>query len=278
MKNIVTRSISGIIYVALIVGSILMGKLWFGALMAVFSIFAMIEFQRMNFNGTGRAVIAGRVVDIIATVALVYLPLCFDISFDLALGLSCLLLAYPIVRMWIALYQTGVSVVSDTAASLMSVGYIGLGLSMFNVAYVFMTTNGHVLALAMFIMIWLNDTGAYCVGSTLGRHRLFERLSPKKSWEGFCGGFVCCIIAGYLCSAWLELPVFTAAQWIAYGMLVSIMATVGDLFESMLKRAHAIKDSGNLIPGHGGILDRIDSLLFVAPATLIFILICDWLM
>jgi phosphatidate cytidylyltransferase len=120
-------------------------------------------------------------------------------------------------------------------------------------------------------MIWLNDTGAYCVGSLLGKHRLCERLSPKKSWEGFFGGLVFCIAAGIVASYILSDSIYSfMIITISLGVVVCVFATVGDLFESLIKRTLHVKDSGNLIPGHGGILDRIDSLLFVAPAVFFF--------
>ncbi len=126
--------------------------------------------------------------------------------------------------------------------------------------------------LLIFIMIWLNDTGAFLVGSAIGRHRLFERLSPKKSWEGFFGGLLFCLIAGYLA------PILSADDFAGYpmryvglGVLVCVFSTWGDLFESMIKRAAGVKDSGNILPGHGGMLDRIDSILFVVPASLVYL-------
>ena len=117
--------------------------------------------------------------------------------------------------------------------------------------------------------IWINDTGAYLSGRTFGRRKLCERLSPKKTWEGFWGGFILTLAAGaatpfVLCQSVDKLPI-----WVIYAALVSVFATFGDLFESLIKRRLGVKDSGNLIPGHGGILDRIDSLLAVAPFALI---------
>jgi phosphatidate cytidylyltransferase len=119
----------------------------------------------------------------------------------------------------------------------------------------------------MFALIWINDTGAYCVGSTLGKHRLCERLSPKKSWEGFWGGMLFCIIASLIYAYISKTPMLAN---LILAVIVSAFATLGDLFESMLKRSAGVKDAGNIIPGHGGVLDRIDSLLFVAPAVAIF--------
>ena len=125
-------------------------------------------------------------------------------------------------------------------------------------------------------MIWMNDTGAFLVGCTIGKHRLFERISPKKSWEGFWGGMFFCVMTGvgyyYLIS---EVPatINSLPFFIILGIIVSVFATFGDLVESMFKRSVGVKDSGNLIPGHGGILDRIDSLLFVIPAVAFYLVI-----
>ena len=129
-------------------------------------------------------------------------------------------------------------------------------------------TYGMLIALFMFVCIWLNDTGAYLVGCTIGKHRLFERISPKKSWEGFFGGMVFCIAAG----AFAHLLIGgSQAIWIPFAIIVSVFATWGDLVESLIKRTAGVKDSGNIMPGHGGVLDRIDSLLFVAPAILAYL-------
>ncbi len=127
-------------------------------------------------------------------------------------------------------------------------------------------TDGKALVLITFILIWVNDTGAYLSGMSMGRHKMCERLSPKKTWEGFWGGFILCIVAGIVSAmiighAGLEKMII----WGVYAALVSLFGTFGDLFESLIKRNLNVKDSGNLIPGHGGILDRIDSILAVAP-------------
>lgn len=129
---------------------------------------------------------------------------------------------------------------------------------------------------ALFILIWLSDTGAYLVGCTLGKHKLFERISPKKSWEGFVGG--CIFAMGGSLLLWhlfsTVWPIATATtwwQWLIFSIIIIIFGTYGDLSESLLKRAANIKDSGNILPGHGGILDRFDSLLMCVPVVYIYI-------
>lgn len=117
-------------------------------------------------------------------------------------------------------------------------------------------------ALSVFILIWSNDTFAYLTGRLIGKHKLFERISPKKTWEGFIGGVVFAIIAGILIAYFLEE---NYVKFIIYALVVGVIGTLGDLAESMLKRSVDVKDSGTILPGHGGILDRFDAVLFVVP-------------
>ncbi len=129
----------------------------------------------------------------------------------------------------------------------------------------------------MFILIWLSDTGAFCVGSLIGKHRLFERISPKKSWEGFFGGLIFCLIAGLVMFYGFHsyFLIMNLWQMLGFCAMVCVMGTWGDLVESLIKRSLGVKDSGHLLPGHGGILDRIDSLLVVVPGVTVYIfLIC----
>lgn len=132
------------------------------------------------------------------------------------------------------------------------------------------------ILLALFVMIWCNDTGAFLSGITLGRHKLCERISPKKTWEGFFGGMLLCTLSAVACRQLFfgslafhsMVPMWNT---VALGISVSIVATWGDLVESLLKRTAHIKDSGHIIPGHGGVLDRIDSLLLVMPWSLLWL-------
>lgn len=124
---------------------------------------------------------------------------------------------------------------------------------------------------SLFVFIWANDTFAYLFGKWLGKHKLLPRISPKKTIEGFVGGLLGTVSIAYLVST--GYTEFNTAQWCIIGAIVSISGTIGDLFQSSLKRTAGVKDSGNILPGHGGILDRLDSFFFAAPATYFYILI-----
>ena len=273
MKNIVTRSLSGIVYIALIVGSILGGGNYFNALCVAFALLAVWEFQGIVLPGGRRPwLVAGRVADIFAAGVITALPAIFEASLAAFEASLCVLLLYLIARFVISLYDRGADAYACALRSVASLMYVALPLAALNLAYVAFS-EGKWLVLLMFAMIWLNDTGAYCVGSLIGRRRLFERLSPKKSWEGFFGGLAFCLAAGALAALFLLPDSLGVLSGLGLGAVVCVFSTWGDLFESLLKRSHGIKDSGKLIPGHGGILDRIDSLLFVAPVTLVYLFI-----
>jgi phosphatidate cytidylyltransferase len=125
------------------------------------------------------------------------------------------------------------------------------------------------IILGFFILIWANDSGAYLTGITIGKHRLMERISPKKSWEGFFGGLVIGAIVAWIFSGWLG--VLDTKGWIIVSVIVSIAGTYGDLVESMLKRSNGVKDSGTIMPGHGGFLDRFDSAIISFPLVYLYI-------
>lgn len=269
MKNLLVRTLSGVIYVALIVCSIMFGGWWaFPLLCCVFAFLGIIEFQRMSlpeFFKTPLTVLVDLVTGMLILMVL-FVPDPLIISL-----IVFAVIALILIRFVMQLYLKESDPVRHIAISITSWFYIVLPLF---VASLFLhIPMGQPLLLLMFVMIWLNDTGAFLVGSAIGSHRLFQRLSPKKSWEGFFGGLIFCMVAGYLTPSLFPqyLGVFSPIQLASMGLVVSVFATWGDLFESMIKRNSGVKDSGNIIPGHGGILDRIDSLLFVAPIVLLFI-------
>jgi len=159
--------------------------------------------------------------------------------------------------------------ISNIATGILGLSYIAIPLCLAN--YVVFTNgiyNSFPLIL-LFILIWTNDTGAYLVGMSIGKHKLFPRISPKKSWEGLFGGIILTIIVSLIFVVIRQdISVFNG---IFIGILVSVSSVFGDFTESMFKRSFNIKDSGRIIPGHGGLLDRFDSMLFAIPIYLCYI-------
>lgn len=273
MKKLLIRAASGAIYVAVILLTIFLGGLTaFPALCIIFAFIGAYELLRMADNG--RPLTSLDSYDILATGLIAALPL-VETIFSLRAATLLAVLSI-LIRMVIQIFSRARHPERLASQALLSYIYVGGGLAL--TATLFMSYHKWV-ALLMFLMIWLNDTGAYLVGTAIGRHKMSPRLSPKKSWEGFAGGLVLCTVTP-LFVRWLTLlcggyfPDMSTPALCLTGAAVSILATWGDLFESMIKRSTGVKDSGKLIPGHGGILDRIDSLLFVAPALWIILQLC----
>ena len=172
----------------------------------------------------------------------------------------------------IQLYSREPSPLTNLAYSYMGQLYIALPLGIMSMYYTL--PNGTSLLMAMFIMIWLSDTGAFLVGSMMGRHKLFPRISPGKTWEGTIGGIIFVILSGVVMKTCFGQYFESVSMLLlcSMGVVVAIFATWGDLVESLIKRTLGVKDSGTILPGHGGILVRIDSLLLVIPASLVFLI------
>ena len=178
------------------------------------------------------------------------------------------------------LYTGNKDAINDWAYTMLSQMYIALPFSMINIlAFEYSAFDGQIhydmlLPLSIFIFLWTNDTGAYCSGSLFGKHKLFPRISPAKSWEGIIGGGIFVLIAaaviGYLANDG-EAHRLSIAGWMGLGLVVVFFGTWGDLVESLFKRTLGVKDSGTLLPGHGGMLDRFDSSLMAIPAAVIYL-------
>ena len=262
MKNFITRTLSGAVYVALIIASILVSKYTFVAFFAVLLLIAMSETNRLIADKGQKPAVA--LLDLLVGLSIFFATFAvtnLDISVKTAAICPMLL---TMVRLVAGLYLKEESAILSWAKSFFNICYVAVPMA--TLAYIYSILP--ILALIILALIWINDTGAFLVGCSIGKHRLFERISPKKSWEGFFGGMVFCIAAG----AFAHLLIGgSQAIWIPFAIIVSVFATWGDLVESLIKRTAGVKDSGNIMPGHGGVLDRIDSLLFVAPAILAYL-------
>lgn len=175
------------------------------------------------------------------------------------------------------LYGKHANPIANLGAVMLSQLYVVLPLSLINVlAFNQFECFSNVapyyaIPLAIYVFIWVNDTGAYLCGVTLGRHKLFPRISPKKSWEGSIGGAVLTIISALVIVRFYDF--MNVRQWIGMALTVVVAGTYGDLTESMMKRHLEIKDSGHILPGHGGFLDRLDSMLLAIPAVVVYLML-----
>ena len=269
LKKIAIRALSGLVYCLIIIGCIISGYKGVTILASLLTIWGCLEFTHIT-GGLTRRNIPAAILDIAA---------CLSLSISLCIGLPLenILtnwLAIIMLRLIVEIYLKSDHPLRHTAHSLMSQIYIGVPMAV--MVYIAMNYSPYIL-LTIFVLMWLNDTGAYLVGCSIGRHKLIERVSPKKTWEGFFGGLIFSMAVSLLIFYFIkpfegmEHIDMSLIFWLSVGAIVSIIGTWGDLIESMIKRDLQIKDSGNLIPGHGGILDRVDSILFVLPAILLFL-------
>lgn len=276
-KNLITRSITGILYVAIMVTSFLQS-------VNMIVVFALITgLATWEFTGLVNEYKHVNVNRRITTVAGVYFFLAVAGVNSGAIQTNAVFVPYllTIIYLFISgLYTKSDDSVNDWAYTMLSQMYIALPLSTINVIAFRQAADGlnyyyYLLPLSIFIFLWTNDTGAYCTGSLFGKHKLFPRISPAKSWEGSIGGGILVLIVAsimyYIESQGENLSGLNLIEWLGLGLVVVVFGTWGDLVESLLKRTLGIKDSGNILPGHGGILDRLDSSLMAIPASVVYL-------
>ena len=276
MNNFIARTITGILFVATIVVCFLNPT-------AMIFLFALVtgltvwEFTGLVNDRPGVAVNR-----FISTVAGVY--------FFLAMAGTCsgftsstVFIPYLITIIYLLvaeLYAKQEDPVHDWAYTMMSQMYVVLPFSLLNMLAFRAAPEGimyvYTLPLSVFVFLWVNDTGAYCCGSLFGKHKLFPRISPGKSWEGSIGGGIFVLVAAalvwYLTYTYDMNPTGMGMwEWMGLGLTVVVFGTWGDLVESLFKRTLGIKDSGNILPGHGGMLDRFDSSLLAIPAAVVYL-------
>lgn len=282
-NNFIQRAITGIIFVGVLIGCILGGPISFTLLFALITALTIHEF----------GVIISKQPDVE-----INKPICMLAGVFLFFGFAYLgvmpgqteiLIPYLFLIIYLLvseLYLKKKNPLNNWAYAMMSQIYIALSFAMLNVlAYHSIGNEGElsnyqvqynpILPLSIFIFTWINDTGAYCTGMLFGKHRLFEQISPKKSWEGSIGGGVFSIIAAIVMAHYF--PFMPISIWIGLALTVVIFGTLGDLTESLLKRTIGIKDSGNILPGHGGMLDRFDSTLMAVPAAVVYLYIISFI-
>ena len=277
MKNFIIRTITGIIFVAAIVSCFLRPE----AMVLLFSIITgLTVWEFTGLVNEREDVTVNRFISTVAGVYFFYAMTyyCSDMYAGIAKSVVFIPYLVTIVYLLVAeLYLKQKDPIQDWAYTMLAQMYIALPFSLINVLAFNATNEGIVsfntlLPLSIFIFLWVNDSGAYCVGSLIGRHKLFPRISPGKSWEGSIGGAVFVLAAAYAISYFLDTDQMLAMPvWLGLGLVVVVFGTWGDLVESLFKRTLGIKDSGNILPGHGGMLDRFDSSLLAIPAAVIYL-------
>lgn len=268
MNNLTTRSLTGVLFVIVIVGSAILGQTVFSVLLLFITILSLNEFIQLVSNQNNEparwpTIFAGGIIyGIFALHAMGWIG-----AIKLTLIIPSIFLLF-----FLELWRNKLNPFTNIAYSLAAVIYIAIpfGFMMYFFDPLNLSGPNHYgLVLGYLIILWLNDTGAYLVGSLLGRHKLFERISPGKTWEGSAGGTIFAILSAWGISVlFKQLDVF---QWLTLAILIVITGTIGDLVESMLKRSLGIKDSGNILPGHGGMLDRFDAVLLSAPFVFVYL-------
>lgn len=262
MNESLVRALSGIVYIILLLGATLFSPISFVMLFGIFMLIAITEFCRLAHLNKVLPITMGVVG---------YLLFCFlidtTLSTNMLLNLGALFIS---LIMLIELFAVKQPATSDRTVKLARLtGYVILPFLLI-IRLPFMEPGSYnpYIVIGSFILIWANDTFAYIVGKAIGKHKLFERISPKKTIEGFVGGMVFAIVAAYILTKFdvFITPVFhSPIIWMGAAAILVIFGTLGDLVESRLKRNAGVKDSGAIMPGHGGILDRLDSIIFAIP-------------
>lgn len=271
-NNFIQRAITGVLFVIILVGCILYSPLSFDILFIIISVLSVREFGQL-VNQSGEVSINKNITALGG--AYLFLALMRFCQGDFGSYIFLPYLALLLYLMIAELYLKKKNPIGNWAFTMLSQLYVALPFALLNVLAfqnspeTSSVTYNPILPLSIFVFIWLSDTGAYCVGSLIGKHRLFERISPKKSWEGSIGGGVVSIASSFAFAHFF--PFMSMWQWAGLALIVVIFGTWGDLTESLMKRQLGIKDSGNILPGHGGMLDRFDSALMAIPAAVVYL-------
>jgi len=271
-----TRAITGVLFVIVMVASTLLGPWIFAAFFLLISLFSLDEFYRIiNISGGNSikgdktaAVLANRWAGLALSAVLFITLVLIHLR---GVSFSVLLYNIPFITLvfWLELFRKQENPFSNVAFTFLGVIFAVLPFLFFFQLGFLEGSYNFQYPLGFLILLWASDTGAYLSGNAFGKTKLFERHSPKKTWEGFFGGLIISGIASFILSRFYIG--IEAWQWLVSSIIIVVFGTYGDLTESMLKRSYNIKDSGNILPGHGGLLDRFDGLLLAAPLVYLFL-------
>ncbi|MDA7824806.1 phosphatidate cytidylyltransferase [Flavobacteriaceae bacterium] len=267
MKEVIIRLLSGVIYISIILFSLFMAREWYIGLLFILAIITLNEFLKLiNLRGTIAYII---------------------------LAVSFYFLAYKLINSVLILILLSATILINLflIRDIMVLNKISLLKSKRYLYIIFYIISGFVflalipftnkvfepkIILGIFILAWTNDTFAYLVGKGFGKRKLMENISPKKTIEGFYGGMAGALFASFIFFKFIPISEYNLIFWLFLALLVSVLGTIGDLIQSKFKRLAGVKDSGNIMPGHGGVYDRLDSIIFASPFIYLFIIIINY--
>lgn len=267
INNFYTRTLSGFVYVAIVVGSIQLGLNWVIPFLAFVCAFSLWEFYRPTMT-------AGSALPLPSVLmgSSLFLILSFWLRGmqEITFYLPYFMLA-PYLLLVLGLFKPGAAHFKDTGIYLLGLAYVVLPLaSLIAIGNQGGAEDKIPVLLGVFLLFWTNDTGAYLAGKSFGKHPLFPSVSPKKTIEGLVGGILLTLAIGWLITLFNQS--FSLTDWLIIAVIVSVFGTLGDLVESMWKRSLNLKDSGNIMPGHGGMLDRFDGIFIAAPVIFFYLI------
>ena len=280
LKDLVVRTVSGAVLLLVVVGALLWSKWSAGALFAVIMLGGLVEFYRLCRKANVEPMYSVGIATSLAifglafTVFLQWGTPATDLTGRIVLGALLYTMLIVPTAFVCELWRKSPTPIANIATTFMGIIYVALPMAMVLFIPQLLVGKWSGLAMLAFIgIIWVNDIFAYLVGVTLGKHRLCERISPKKSWEGFFGGLIgavgAAVLFGHLFGG--NLPI-----WGGLGLVTALAGVAGDLVESLMKREADVKDSGKMMPGHGGFLDRFDALYLAVPFALFYLIVTSF--
>lgn len=266
MKTLLIRSLTGLFFATAVLGSILLGQITQAIVFGIFVAIGLHEFfTHFSVNKNPSLLYISIICGLLCYITLILDSVTIS-RFPFLIILPVLLFFFSAIQLWLK----SSSPIQDIGNMFFAFGYFVFPMYLF-VHINENETTGYNEVIALFIIIWTNDSLAYLTGWLIGKNKLFERISPKKTWEGTIGGILGAVFAGYLIGIFL-IP-NTSVFWMICAIVIAPCAILGDLLESLFKRSANIKDSGNLLPGHGGVLDRFDAAIFAIP----FYFLCKYI-
>jgi phosphatidate cytidylyltransferase len=272
VKNLYTRTITGVFFVTVIIGSLILHPLVFVAVIYILMMTGLLEFFRLANNNK---IFPQRALGFTISSIIYLIPVFASlgkISPKYLAFLPLLVFAFFVAE----LFRNKPNTLQNISFSIFPIAFITIPFATLILLMSPLVTTGQEhwqILFSLFIITWSHDTFAYLTGMMIGKHKLFEKISPKKTWEGTIGGTIFGLIAAFILS--LFFKELTTMQWLGGALIITVSGTLGDLSESLLKRSFTVKDSGNFFPGHGGVLDRFDSILFSAPALFCYLILLN---